>query len=73
MSRQRLKDKKVKKLCKETGLEIVHAFVRGGCDHAITLYLSDGTVAFLLKDGTLKENGDIWKWNTKNNSIETEI
>lgn len=52
--KQQLGDKKLAKVRRETGLDIESATVRGGTDHTLTLYLRDGRVLYLRKDGTLE-------------------
>ena len=52
--RCKLGPKKINQLKHKTGLSIVFAYVRGGTDHRIDLYLSDGTIMYLLKDGSLE-------------------
>lgn len=59
MARQRLGKKKVDKLIRETGLNIVTALVRGGTNHRKDLCLVDGSVFHLFNDGSI-EKSDIW-------------
>ena len=54
MARQRLSDRKVKKIRAETGLPVVAVLVRGGTNHRRDLCLSDGRVVHLYKDGTMQ-------------------
>lgn len=54
--RQRLGQKKVAKLKRETGLDIVKVLVRGGTDHRKDLFLSDGSIVHLFKDGILTDS-----------------
>lgn len=58
MSRCALGPKKVARLAKLTGLEVVAASVRGNTGHLIHLYLTDGTVAYLDTDGTVTRSED---------------
>lgn len=53
MARQSLGKKKINRYIKLTGLPIINAFVRGGTDHRIDLFLADGSVVYLLKDNTI--------------------
>lgn len=52
--RQALGEKKVRKLAKETGLNLVGALVRGGTDHRIDLLVDNGDVFCRFKDGSIK-------------------
>lgn len=65
MARQRVGEKKVRKLREKLGLPIVTALVRGGTDHRIDLCLEDGSVTYYWKDGTL-EPQDRLRWNPEN-------
>ena len=61
MATQRLGKKKLKRLREKTGLDVEIAIVRGGWDHSIKLLLSDLTVAFLNKDGTVEYTEYKWQ------------
>ena len=52
--RQRMGEKKVKKLAAKTGLPVVGAFVRGNTDHRVDLLLDGGVVACLYRDGEIE-------------------
>jgi endonuclease V-like protein UPF0215 family len=52
MARQRLSEKNVAKLRKETGLPVIAVLVRGGTAHRKDLCLEDGSVVRLYADGT---------------------
>lgn len=54
MARCKLGLKKVAKLKRETGLDIVTVFMRGGTDHRKDLILSNGKTVHLFKDGSIK-------------------
>ena len=61
--RQRVGEKKLRRLRDQTGLPVVAAMVRGGTDHRIDLCLEGGHVAALYRDGTIEnpvmfESGD---------------
>ena len=58
MARQRLGDKKLKKLRKKLGLPIMVAQVRGNTDHRIDLFLEDHTWIRLFKDGTIERENN---------------
>lgn len=63
--RQKLSKIKIDKLKLETGLDIVKVLVRGGTDHRKDLCLSDGSIIYLYKDGTMeKTNYRYTNWNT---------
>jgi hypothetical protein len=51
--RQKLGKKKIERLKRETGLDIVAVFVRGGTDHRKDLCLSNGDIMMLFKDGSM--------------------
>jgi len=59
--------KKLKKLREKTGLDIIYARVRGGSDHRVILFVSDGATWHLHKDGTLEKHQAnpiyVKKWN----------
>ena len=52
MARQKLGIKKVMRLRRETGLDIIGVLVRGGTDHRQDLCLRDGSIVNLWADGT---------------------
>ena len=60
MARQRLGQKKVDKLRKQTGLDIIKVMVRGGTDHRLDLCLFNGTITRLYKDGTMLKDSGKW-------------
>ncbi len=51
--RQRLGKKKVDKLRKETGLDIIAVLVRGGTHHRRDLCIRGGSIVSLWNDGTM--------------------
>lgn len=61
--RQKLGAKKIAKLKRELGLNIVKVLVRGGTDHRKDLFLPDGSVMYLFKDGTIFETNQTHKEN----------
>ena len=58
--RQRMGEKKVKKLAEELGLPIKTIQVRGNTDHRKDLLLEGGKMIYLFKDGTMKEASVKW-------------
>lgn len=60
MARQQLGSKKLNKLIKSTGLDIAKAYIRGNTNHRVDLYLNDGRVFSLFKDGELVFKRDTW-------------
>lgn len=60
MARNRIGEKKVKKLREKTGLDILTALTRGGTDHRIDLCLSDRSVMHLYRDGTMEKSDLMW-------------
>src|SRR5690606_26632045 len=52
MASQKLGIKKVMRLRRETGLDIIGVLVRGGTDHRQDLCLRDGSIVNLWADGT---------------------
>lgn len=67
--RQKVGDKKVRRLRKKTGLDVRWASVRGNTNHRVDLYLGDGSIVSKYKDGSLEKWED-WKWkpNPENQS-----
>lgn len=67
MARQLLGKKKLKKLSEAYNLDIEKAFVRGGTDHRIDIFMSDGTKGSIYDDyfhgvsGELVLDKDNWK------------
>ena len=59
MARNKIGPKKVKRLAEKTGLDVVSALTRGGTDHRIDLFLSDGSVVHLYKDGTIENRKEL--------------
>lgn len=51
--RCKLGPKKVARYARMTGLNVIAAFVRGNTDHRVDLFLADGRIASLYRDGTL--------------------
>jgi hypothetical protein len=45
--------RKIAKLAKRTGLDVVRAWACGGSDHRLVLLLRDGSGVEILKDGTV--------------------
>lgn len=73
MARNRIGPKKVEKLRDKTGLSVLTALTRGNTDHRIDLYLDDGSVHHLYKDGTIEKSEMQWNvedWNIKNSIKE---
>lgn len=56
MARQRLGEKKVKKLRMQTGLDILAVLVRGDTGHRQDLCLSDGSIVSRWPDGSLEKS-----------------
>lgn len=54
MARQMLAPRKVAALRTATGLPVVAVAVRGNTDHRRDLWLEDGTITYLHRDGTLE-------------------
>lgn len=61
MARQKLSQRKVRRLARELDLPIVHVLVRGGTDHRKDLCMVGGKVIHLYKDGTMEESEIGWK------------
>jgi hypothetical protein len=59
--RQKLGEKKTQKLRDKLKLPIHHALVRGNTHHRIDLFLDDGRMLYLEKDGELEECEGNWK------------
>jgi hypothetical protein len=57
MARQRLGQKKVRRLRDLTGLEIVAVLVRGNTHHRQDLCLADGWVVYRWPNGTMEDAG----------------
>ncbi len=55
MMRQRMSDRKVKKLARQTGLDLVGVLVRGNTNHRKDLCLRDGSVKHLWPDGRITD------------------
>ena len=72
MARQRLGEKKTRKLREKTGLPVVRAVVRGGTDHRIDLYLEGGVIMSLYRDGTL-ERVEGFTWNNAGQDYGTAL
>lgn len=68
--RCRVGQKKIRRLRIQTKLPIVTAMVRGNTDHAIDLFLSDGSITVLYKDWSTAKT--TWKWDTKGWESEIE-
>lgn len=72
MARNRVGEKKVKKLREKTGLPVLTALVRGGTDHRIDLLLEDGSIASLYRDGSIEKDTlvtwDVEKWKREHNA-----
>jgi hypothetical protein len=45
--------KKIARIARETGLDVVRVWAAGGSDHTLLLLLRDGSAFDLSKDGTL--------------------
>jgi hypothetical protein len=60
MARQSLGQKKVNKLIKSTGLDIVHVLVRGGTNHTKDLCIKGGDVFHLYKNGDIEKSDIGW-------------
>ena len=58
MARQRLGEKKLRRMRELTGLDLVAVVVRGGTDHRRDLWLRNGTIVYLWRDGTMTETTD---------------
>lgn len=56
MARQRLNDRKTRRLREQTGLDVIRVLVRGGTDHRRDLCLADGSVVHLYRDGTMEKS-----------------
>lgn len=52
--RQRLSDKKIRRLRSRTGMDVVMAWIRGDSGHTIMLVLRTGTVAWLYLNGRIE-------------------
>jgi hypothetical protein len=63
--RQKLGPRKVHKLREQTGLPVVHVWVRGGTDHRRDLGLEDGSIIEMHKDGTLHPSPIRWRTDTQ--------
>lgn len=53
--RQELGQKKLQRIRDQTGLAIKYVLVRGNTDHRRDLYLENGRVAYLRRDGTIED------------------
>lgn len=58
--RQLLSKKKTRKIAEATGLDIEKIMVRGNTDHRKDLCLTDGTIAYLFRNGALVKSQDRW-------------
>ena len=56
MARQKLGRKKLNKLRRETGLDIVGCFVRGNTNHRKDLCMPDGSVYCLFSNGRIERS-----------------
>lgn len=56
MARQKLGPRKVAKLRKITGLDIVGVYVRGNTNHRQDLCLADGTITHRWPDGYMEKD-----------------
>lgn len=52
--------RKITRYRQQTGLDIVHGWVRGGTDHRVDLGLADGSIVELYKDGSIKRSPIGW-------------
>ena len=62
MARCKLGEKKIEKLKKQTGLNIVKALTRGNTNHRIDLFVENGTMVYLFKNGIIAKVEDIQKY-----------
>ena len=56
MARQKVGEKKLRRLAEKTGLDLVAALVRGGTDHRIDLCVRGGEVVHLYRCGASEKS-----------------
>lgn len=56
MARQKLGEKKLRRLAEKTGLDLVAALVRGGTGHRVDLCVRGGVVVHLYRCGSTEKS-----------------